>query len=89
MVINLGARWMIGNGENISVWHDPRLKGRHDSLIRSLTVQGMEGLRVKGLWDGGRNWNNNFIDLLFILQEAKLTKTMPRFDCSEEDSLFW
>lgn len=90
MVVDLGAPWRIGNGENISVWYDSWLRGRSDSFIRSPVVVGTKHLRVKDLWDVNTvDCNSNILEQLFNAQEVGLIKAMQRFYGTDEDQLSW
>lgn len=50
VVIKLEAKWKIGNGEQISMWNDPWVRGGSDAFIKSPVVAETEQLRVRNLW---------------------------------------
>lgn len=60
VVVNLGSKWRIGNGRNISIWRDPWLKGRNNVMVKSPIGPGMEHLKVGDLFDNtSGEWNRS------------------------------
>ena len=89
-MIATGARWRIGNGHSVRVFHDcwlPREgSGRIISPASSLHIDSM----VADLIDESTGWwNGRLLDSCFLPFEAQKIRSIPICFTPQEDILIW
>ncbi|XP_062104157.1 uncharacterized protein LOC133815319 [Humulus lupulus] len=83
-----GARWLIKDGNNVSVYHDrwnPRLNGDRSCSDHFLPEDAM----VSSLLLPDGNWNSVLINEAFNLQEATAILSIPRNHLPVTDCVIW
>ena len=75
-MIQLGARWRIGDGSSVKIFKDSWLPNVHSERVLSPVSVSSEDATVDQLLDSeSRWWNTNLVDLFLFLQ--KLNKLNP------------
>ena len=89
-VIQLGARWRIGDGSLVKIFKDSWLPNVHSGRVLSLVSVLSKDATVDQLLDNeSRWWNTNLVDTIFIPLEAQQIKSIPVCHSTQKDFLFW
>ena len=73
-----GARWRVGNGNNIRIWGDKWLPSFSTYKVASPRLFLNQDTRVSELIDQATaSWKTSVIDAFFIPYEAKVIKGIP------------
>ena len=89
-VIQMGARFRVGNGKNIKIWQHHWLPIKHPPLVSSPIIESMEDATVDCLIDNNTGkWDDEMIKGVFIPAEVELVCKIPLPQSQTEDVLFW
>ena len=89
-VIQLGARWRIGDGSSVKIFKDSWLPNVHSGRVLSPVFVLSEDATVDRLLDSKSQWwNTNLVDTIFIPSEAQKIKSIPVCHFAQKDFLFW
>ena len=89
-ILQQGARWRVGNGEKIKIWHHFWLPRKHPPQVMSYPIESMEDSTVAMLInDTTRQWNEELIDGVFARDEAAMIKKISLGQVAAEDVLTW
>lgn len=89
-VIAAGARWRIGNGLSVRVFHDCWLPGEGSGRIISPVSSLHVDVVVADLIDDNTGWwNGMLLDTCFLPIEAQKIKLIPICFTPQEDILIW
>jgi ribonuclease HI len=89
-VINLGARWRIGNGEKVSICNDKWLPNQAGFKVWSRCEDLEEGALVCELIDPDtKQWKRDLISHLFHSREAMQILSIPLSQRMPPDELIW
>ena len=89
-VIQMGARFRVGNGKNIKIWQHYWLPIKHPPLVSSPIIESMEDATVDCLIDNNTGkWDAEMLKGVLILAEAELVQRIPLPRCQTEDTLYW
>lgn len=77
-VIDMGARWRIGNGAQTKFFEDAWLPGSNASRVLSPVSVLSENATINQLIDSESGWwNSALIDEIFLPYEAQKIKAIP------------
>ena len=89
-VIQMGARFRVGNGRSIKIWRHHWLPIKHPPLISSPIIESMEDATVDSLIDNNtENWDAEMLKGVLVPAEAELALRIPLPRSQTEDVLFW
>ncbi|XP_030963604.1 uncharacterized protein LOC115984727 [Quercus lobata] len=89
-LIERNARWRIGNGKGIQIFHDAWLPNLNDGRILFHRDVLAPDATVDMLIDPHSGWwNLNLIDQCFFPPDAKIIKSLPLCIVPQIDSLVW
>jgi len=89
-IIQRRAIWRTGSGEKINIWQQCWLLRKHPPLQPSYHLESFENHTVDTLIDlVTRRWNEELVDNLFVVENAKLIKKIPLSRSVAEDTLYW
>ena len=89
-VIQMGARFRVGNGRSIKIWQHHWLPIKHPPLISSPIIESMEDATVDSLIDNNtENWDAEMLKGVLVPAEAELALRIPLPRSQTEDVLFW
>ena len=89
-VIQMGARFRVGNGRSIKIWQHHWLPIKHPPLISSPIIESMEDATVDSLIDNNtENWDAEMLKGVLVPAEAELALRIPLPPSQTEDVLFW
>lgn len=90
-VIQLDARWRVGDGRSINVWGDNWLPRQIFFKVISPIPAGMDAsLKVTNLiLEDGTLWNEELITALFWEEEARLVRSIPFSLLKPPDIIMW
>ena len=89
-LIERNARWRIGNGKSIRIFHDAWLPNSNDGRILFHRDVLAPDATVDMLLDPhSGQWNLNLIDQCFFPTDAKIIKSLPLCFVPQIDSLVW
>ena len=81
-VIQMGARFRVGNGKNIKIWQHYWLPIKHPPLVSSPIIESMEDATVDCLIDNNMGkWDAEMLKGVLILAEAELVQRIPLPRC--------
>ena len=81
-VIQMGARFRVGNGKNIKIWQHHWLPIKHPPLVSSPIIESMEDATVDCLIDNNTGkWDAEMLKGVLILAEAELVQRIPLPRC--------
>ena len=88
-VIQLGARWRIGDGSSVKIFKDSWLPNVHSGRVLSPVFVLSEDATVDQLLDSESWWwNTNLVDTIFIPSKAQQIKSIPVCHSAQKDFLF-
>ncbi|XP_004310201.1 PREDICTED: uncharacterized protein LOC101298860 [Fragaria vesca subsp. vesca] len=86
-LLRKGIRYHVGNGESISVWHDPWILRPCTFKTYSTVMEGLEDLKVADLIDPDtRVWMVDWLNELFFEDEVEVISLSFR---NPDDQLIW
>ena len=88
-LIDRGARWRVGDGQTIKIFHDawlPTDVGRITTPQSDLALEANVAMLINPAFGW---WNVQLIDRHFYLPDAKLIKSLPLCSTPQPDILFW
>ena len=89
-VIQKGALWRVGDGQQIRIWKDNWLPLRGLAKVSSPQLQGQENSSVAVLInESTRSWRTEVIEHVFVLAEAAAIKSSPLPSSNQRDKLIW
>ncbi|XP_075645735.1 uncharacterized protein LOC142616862 [Castanea sativa] len=89
-VIQLGARFRVGNGKSIKIWQHHWLPIKHPPLISSPIIESMEDATVDCFIDHTTGkWDAEILKGVLIPAEAELAQRIPLPHRQTEDVLYW
>ena len=89
-VLEKGTRFVVGDGQNISIWDDRWIPRPHSFKPFSLPMLGTENMRVCDLIDPESNeWMMPMLRELFTVEEAELIASIPLSRRRYDDRLVW
>ena len=89
-IIQRGAIWRIGSGENINMWQQHWLPRNYPPRQPTCPLESFENHTVDSLIDPNtRKWNEELIDGLFVEEDVELIKKIPLSRVEMEDTLYW
>ncbi|XP_075645493.1 uncharacterized protein LOC142616549 [Castanea sativa] len=89
-VIQMGARFRVGNEKSIKIWQHHWLPIKHPPLISSPIIESMEDATVDCLIDNNMGkWDAEMLIGVLIPAEAELARGKPLPRCQIEDVLYW
>ena len=84
------ARWRVGDGKSIRIFHDSWLPNSSDGKVASPQNSLALDSTVDTLIDAQTGWwNTHLIDLCFYPPEVALIKSLPLCTVSQPDILIW
>lgn len=89
-VLKKGARWCVGNGEDISVWGDAWLPSKEEpGLVNPMGINFPE-IRVSSLIKPStQSWNDELLRGLFSPEQVTLIKSIPLGHELAKDKIIW
>jgi len=89
-VLKKGARWCVGNGDDISIWGDAWLPSLDNPRIAIPLGINFPEIRVRSLIKPStRSWDLKLLQALFNTKEVKMIKCIPLGNAMAEDKLIW
>ncbi|KAL6226980.1 hypothetical protein ACLB2K_000939 [Fragaria x ananassa] len=89
-VLEKGMRFQVGNGVDISVWHDRWIPVPYGFKPYSEPMEGLDDLKVVDLLDPDeRGWQINLLRELFTEHEVELIAKIPLSLGNPNDRLVW
>ena len=89
-VIRRGARWRVGNGNSIRVWHDRWIPIPAAGVPVTPQNELPEDAHVSSLIQVGTGiWNKEMVERIFIPSEATLILSTPLSSRAPNDLLIW
>ena len=89
-VIQIGARFQVGNGKSIKIWQHHWLPIKHPPLVTSPIIESMENATVDCLIDENTGkWDAKMLEGILIPAEAELVKKIPLPQSQTKDVLYW
>ena len=80
-VLQRGARWQVGNGRTIKIWHHGWIPRKNSPFMASYQIESMGEAMVSSLIkESSRQWNEELIDSIFSHEEAALIKKIYIFE---------
>lgn len=75
-LLNLGIRWIVGDGTSIRAWGDPWLSEDDEFYVHTIVIQGLEDFTINGLInENDSTWNASLIcELLIPSDVIQITK---------------
>ena len=88
-VIQMGARFRVGNGKSIKIWQHHWLPIKHPPLISSPIIESMEDATVNCSIDNNTGkWDVEMLNGVLIPAEAELIQPIPLSQCQTKDVLY-
>ena len=88
-VIQIGARFQVGNGKSIKIWQHHWLPIKHPPLVTSPIIESMENATVDCLIDENTGkWDAKMLEGILIPAEAELVKKIPLPQSQTKDVLY-
>ena len=89
-VIQIGARFQVGNGKSIKIWQHHWLPIKHPPLVMSPIIESKENATVDCLIDENTGkWDAKMLEGILIPAEAELVKKIPLPQSQTKDVLYW
>ncbi|XP_057425625.1 uncharacterized protein LOC130718990 [Lotus japonicus] len=89
-VFEEGARWKVGDGKNIDIWHDKWLPDDSPLICREDLAQSANLTMVSQLLlPGTQVWNRDLVEMIFWPPIAKLILQIPLALTAKNDELYW
>jgi hypothetical protein len=89
-LVQEGAIWRVGNGEDIKVWGDKWLPNPTSYSVQSPRLNRSENMRVSSLIDKDlKQWNNALITSIFLPEEVSAITNIPLSPFLPRDRLIW
>ena len=89
-VIQIGARFQVGNGKSIKIRQHHWLPIKHPPLVTSPIIESMENATVDCLIDENTGkWDAKMLEGILIPAEAELVKKIPLPQSQTKDVLYW
>ena len=89
-VIQMGARFRVGNGKSIKIWQHHWLPIKHPPLISFPNIESMEDATVNCSIDNNTGkWDVEMLNGVLIPAEAELVQPIPLSQCQTKDVLYW
>ncbi|KAK9988503.1 hypothetical protein SO802_028742 [Lithocarpus litseifolius] len=89
-LVEKDARWRVGNGKSIRIFHDSWLPNSQEGKVISPQNFLAPDSTVDTLIDAHTGWwNSHLIDLCFYPPEAALIKSLPLCSVPQPDILIW
>lgn len=89
-LLERGAVWRVGSGENVRIWKDKLLPITSTFKVMTPCNGFHEEAKVSVLIDAhSRRWNNTIVDSVFWEHEAAVIKAIPLSDSNCSDKLIW
>jgi ribonuclease HI len=89
-LVNEGAIWRIGNGEDVRVWGDKWLPTPTSFSVQSPRLNREKDMRVSNLIDKDlKQWNSSLIASIFLPEEAEIITNIPLSQSLPRDRLIW
>lgn len=89
-ILEKGSRWRIGNGINVSVWHDRWITTSTTFKPYSpCPDEQLKDLKVSDLMVQQGQWNVGLIRSIFFKEEAKSIINIPLSQRNLEDKIVW
>ena len=88
-VIQIGARFQVGNGKSIKIWQHHWLPIKHPPLVTSPIIESIENATVDCLIDENTGkWDAKMLERILIPAEAELVKKIPLPQSQTKDVLY-
>ena len=88
-VIQIGARFQVGNGKSIKIWQHHWLPIKHPPLVTSPIIESIENATVDCLIDENTGkWDAKMLEGILIPAEAELVKKIPLPQSQTKDVLY-
>nr|XP_023894138.1 uncharacterized protein LOC112006071 [Quercus suber] len=89
-VIQKGAIWRVGDGQQIRIWGDNWLPMKGMAKVTSPQIRGQVNSSVASLINKSTNsWRTDVIEHVFEPAEAAIIKAIPLSSFSQRDKLIW
>ena len=77
-IIQRGARWSVGSGENINIWQHRWLPRKHPPQFPIYPIDDFVNSMMDCLVDQTmRQWRADLVDGLFVAEDAEIIKAIP------------
>jgi len=89
-IIQRGARWRVGSGENINICQHRWLPRKHPPQFPICPIDNFANSTVDCLIDQTmRQWRANLVDSLFVVEDVEIIKAILLSRVVTKDVQFW
>ena len=89
-VIRQGAKWRVGNGEDVKIWGDNWLPSVTSTRVHGPLISKFQEATVSSLINPlSRSWETHLLYIALSPTEAELVKKIPLSCEQEDDKLYW
>ena len=89
-VIRQGAKWRVGNGEDVKIWGDNWLPSVTSTQVHGPLISEFQEATVSSLTNPlSRSWETHLLYIALSPTEAELVKKIPLSCEQKDDKLYW